>query len=70
MQGVYTEVGVLVVLIVGAPEEWPDAACALDCPIWEIHGNDHRLVHLGPQTDNVGSEGFGVLCVLLETYTN
>ena len=59
-----------VILVPGAPEEGPNAAGAFNGAVGEVEGNDHRAVYFGTKTDNMRSEGFGVLGILLKALDN
>lgn len=62
-----TEMRILIILVVSAPEERANAACAFDCAVWKVHGYDHGLVDFRLETDDMRSKRFGVLRILLET---
>ena len=58
---------ILVVLVVGAPEEGTNTASTFDCAIRQVQCYNHLPVDFGLEADNMGCEGFGMLCILLET---
>lgn len=60
--------GICLILIPRRPEKRSNSTCTLNCSIWQIQCHYHRLIDFGLQTDNMGCEGLGMLCILLKTW--
>lgn len=65
-----TQMGILFLLIPSAPEKWSNSTCTLNCSVRQVHSNNHRLIGFGLEADDMWSEGFGMLGILLQTGAN